>query len=181
MKYLVALVTVARAALYVICSAAIVWLAVQAADRRPEKGAVPASARPLKTNDRLAPGDLRTPSIDALIGKYMRADLDPGKPVLPDMVSDRPIAPVMPSGVDIVVNVDRQVAQKLDLQPGRSVRLEKDGLALIEAATVVAAPCDQTRCAVILTTGKATKLDPSSLIGSDLVPIAQLDATTPRR
>ncbi len=172
MKYLVLFVTIARFLLYLACIGAVGWLTVRSAADWPTGIETPTSTRPLKANDRIAAGDLRTPSLYALVGKYMRADLGSDKPVLKDMVDDHPVVPVIPPGVDIVVNVDKQAVQGLDLQPGRSIRVMKDGVALVEAATVVAAPCDATRCAVILNAAKTSDLDPTKLLGVELVPVA---------
>jgi hypothetical protein len=179
MNYLIALVTLARVALYLANIAVIIWLACQvSADLRG--GSTPTSTHRLHANDRLAPGDLATTAIDALIAKYLLADLDSNKPVLPGMVSDHPGVPVIPSGIDIVVNVDKQLVHGLNVRAGHPIRVEKDGQTLIESATVIAVACDQARCAVILNTGKLPSFDPAKLLGIDLVPVMPMSPTAPQ-
>jgi hypothetical protein len=178
MNWLVVLVTCARAALYVLYGLAVVWLAYKTAGELAVTGA-PTSTGRLDANHLLVPGDLSTSATAALLNRYLREPVERDKPVTPAMVSARPVLPIEPSGIEIVVNVEKSQVQARGISLGGLVQVQKDGRTLVHKGTVIALPCDETRCAVVIGLEKAPSLDPSGLVGAEVAPVVPPSGSAP--
>jgi hypothetical protein len=178
MNFLVGVVTCARAALYALYAAAVVWLAYETASELAVTAA-PTSTSRLDANHVLVPNDLSTPATAALLKRYLREPVERDKPITPAMVSTRPVIPIVPSGIVIIVNMEKSQVQARGISLAAPVEVKKDGQTL-DHGKVIALPCDETRCAVLVGLEKAPPFNSSALAGAEVVPVVPPSESTPR-
>jgi hypothetical protein len=173
MRFVVWLVTFARGLVLVAYGVALVLLAyhIRAGDGVK-------TAAPLQANHLLGSVDLKTSATDELVNHYMRVDIEGGQTITPGMVSEHPVVPVIPAGIVLVVNIEKAQAKLRDLKVQQEVEIQKNGQTL-QKGTITALPCDESRCAVLISTVKTTGLEATSLVGADVVPAAPAPSTPP--
>lgn len=136
---------------------------------------LPHAAYQLEANHLIIANDLRTRATDALIGRFLRSQVEQDKPISADMVSDQPTVPPIPVGISAVVMINKAIEQRLNLGKGTLVQIQRAHQPIVDRAIVQATVCDETNCSVYLTLAKVpADLDAASLAGAELVPLGPL-------
>jgi hypothetical protein len=180
MNGMVRFVSFARGIVYLAYALAVLLLAIETAPQLVQNEIIRSTSH-LPPNHLLAPADFSSPATAALVNRYLRTEIAAGKPITPDMVSASPVVPVVPAGIALILNMDRAQLQRQHFTIGQEVEIQKDGQTL-QKGRIIALPCDETRCAVLVGVVKSGIIDGPMLTGAEVVasPPVTLHTTPPK-
>src|SRR3954471_17406520 len=115
MSWSVWFVTLARAIVFLAYGITIILLAYYSVLRSTSTETAKSSAH-LQPNHRHDSTDLQIPTADDLVGHYLRVEVNAGQAITPSIVSKRPMVPVIPTGIILVVNIEKAQAKLRELE-----------------------------------------------------------------
>ncbi|QRM54783.1 hypothetical protein [Sinorhizobium sp. BG8] len=166
---LVWILACARAIPLLVYAGVVIWLATLISGRQevPE----PVSRRDVQKSHQLQPGDLTTPAIDRLGGKYLNQDVRAGGRVTEDMVADRPPPAVAANTMAAIITITRSDWDKAAIGSGSDVRICVGGKDFAGVTKVLSVNCGAQDCEVVVGLPRLPNqtVDPVVLSGAMLV------------
>ncbi|MDW5314526.1 hypothetical protein [Rhizobium sp. PL01] len=167
---LLGFVVVVRAVPLLVFASLVFWTITLVANR--SEAPEPVTRVTLQRNHLIGYGDLQTPALTGLVGKYLKEDVAAGGKVTNNMVQGSALPPRMANTMAAIISIPVLASQSVGIKPGLDVYIcdrKRQGVGGL--TKVISVDCDETFCQVTIKLSKipGQTVDPDILKDASLV------------